>query len=42
MSLVRGAELSCRSDGISLHLLAYLFDRDEPVFAGARDRKSVV
>lgn len=26
LSLVRGAEISCSSDGISLHLLAYLFD----------------
>jgi predicted metal-dependent phosphoesterase TrpH len=36
LTLVPGAEISCVSDGISLHLLAYLFDRDEPVFAGAR------
>ena len=35
LDLVRGAELSCRADGISLHLLAYLFDPDEPVL---RDR----
>jgi predicted metal-dependent phosphoesterase TrpH len=33
LSLVRGAELSCVSDGISLHLLAYLFDPEEPVLA---------
>ena len=26
LSLVRGAEISCSHDGISLHLLAYLFD----------------
>jgi predicted metal-dependent phosphoesterase TrpH len=26
LSLVRGAEISCEIDGISLHLLAYLFD----------------
>jgi predicted metal-dependent phosphoesterase TrpH len=26
LSLVRGAELSCTQDGISVHLLAYLFD----------------
>ena len=26
LSLVRGAEVSCVHDGISLHLLAYLFD----------------
>lgn len=28
--LVRGAEISCRRDGISLHLLAYLFDPGHP------------
>jgi predicted metal-dependent phosphoesterase TrpH len=33
LSLVRGAELSCVSGGTSLHLLAYLFDPDEPVLA---------
>jgi predicted metal-dependent phosphoesterase TrpH len=26
MTLVRGTEISCHADGISLHLLAYLFD----------------
>ena len=36
LSLVRGAEISCVRDGISLHLLAYLFDPDEPAFADAR------
>ena len=36
LSLVRGAEISCRSGPISLHLLAYLFDRHEPRFAAAR------
>lgn len=41
LSLVRGAELSCRhrsADGesISLHLLAYLFDPAEPVLAAER------
>ncbi|MET7619445.1 PHP domain-containing protein [Streptomyces sp. NPDC005408] len=30
ITLVTGAELSCRIDGVSLHLLAYLFDADEP------------
>jgi predicted metal-dependent phosphoesterase TrpH len=35
LSLVRGAEISCVSGGISLHLLAYLFDPDEPVLAEA-------
>jgi predicted metal-dependent phosphoesterase TrpH len=36
LSLVRGAEVSCVHDGISLHLLAYLFDPAEPAFAAAR------
>lgn len=31
LTLVTGAELSCRLDGVSLHMLAYLFDPDEPV-----------
>ncbi len=30
LQLVRGAEISCVSGGISLHLLAYLFDPAEP------------
>jgi predicted metal-dependent phosphoesterase TrpH len=30
LTLVTGAELSCRIDGISMHMLAYLFDPDEP------------
>jgi predicted metal-dependent phosphoesterase TrpH len=30
LSLVRGAEISCVRDGISVHLLAYLFDPDDP------------
>ncbi|WP_328915925.1 MULTISPECIES: PHP domain-containing protein [unclassified Streptomyces] len=30
LTLVPGAELSCRVDGISMHMLAYLFDPDEP------------
>ncbi|MCU1693909.1 MAG: hypothetical protein JWM64_3000 [Frankiales bacterium] len=38
LSLVRGAEISCAADGISLHLLAYLFDPAEPEFAAARKR----
>lgn len=33
--LVPGAELSCQSGGTSLHLLAYLFDPDEPVLRDA-------
>ncbi|WP_019545165.1 PHP domain-containing protein [Streptomyces sulphureus] len=36
LTLVPGAEISCRLDGISLHLLAYLFDPAEPRFARAR------
>jgi predicted metal-dependent phosphoesterase TrpH len=36
LSLVRGSELSCSRGGISLHLLAYLFDPDEPDFAAVR------
>jgi hypothetical protein len=36
LTLVRGAEISCVSGTISLHLLAYLFDPAEPVFAAAR------
>ena len=36
LDLVRGAELSCVHDGISLHLLAYLFDPAEPALAAAR------
>jgi predicted metal-dependent phosphoesterase TrpH len=38
LSLVRGAELSCSRGGISLHLLAYLFDPHEPEFAAVRRR----
>jgi len=37
LALVRGAEISCVHDGISLHLLAYLFDPGEPAFAAARE-----
>ena len=33
LSLVRGTEISCSRDGISLHLLAYLYDPDEPALA---------
>jgi hypothetical protein len=33
--LVRGAEISCRAGGISLHLLAYLFDPDDEPLAQA-------
>ncbi|MER8183588.1 PHP domain-containing protein [Kitasatospora sp. NPDC094015] len=37
LTLVPGAELSCHTDGISLHLLAYLFDPAEPAFAAERE-----
>ncbi|MFK0289473.1 PHP domain-containing protein [Streptomyces sp. NPDC090442] len=37
LTLVTGAELSCRLDGISLHMLAYLFDPDEPELARERE-----
>ena len=30
LTLVTGAELSCRLDGVGLHMLAYLFDPEEP------------
>lgn len=30
LTLVTGAELSCKVDGISMHMLAYLFDPAEP------------
>lgn len=33
LRLVRGAEISCVYDGISLHLLAYLFDPSHPELA---------
>ena len=34
LSLVRGAEISCVRDGISLHLLGYLFDPQDPALTG--------
>lgn len=37
LTLVPGAELSCRVGGISMHLLAYLFDPAEPAFAAERE-----
>ncbi|MCG0290077.1 PHP domain-containing protein [Streptomyces sp. PSAA01] len=37
MTLVTGAELSCRLNGVSLHMLAYLFDPDEPELAAERE-----
>jgi predicted metal-dependent phosphoesterase TrpH len=38
LTLVPGMELSCRLDGRSLHLLAYLFDPDHPELAGQTRR----
>lgn len=37
LTLVTGAELSCRTDGVSLHMLAYLFDADEPQLLRRRE-----
>ncbi len=37
LTLVTGAELSCRIGGISMHMLAYLFDPDEPELARERE-----
>ncbi|MGX2994698.1 PHP domain-containing protein [Streptomyces sp. JNUCC 64] len=37
LTLVPGAELSCRLDGIGLHMLAYLFDPDEPELLAQRE-----
>ncbi|MFH8338540.1 PHP domain-containing protein [Streptomyces sp. AM6-12] len=37
LTLVPGAELSCRIDGISMHLLAYLFDPEEPALLAERE-----
>ncbi|MEU6007401.1 PHP domain-containing protein [Streptomyces sp. NPDC047453] len=37
LTLVTGAELSCRVDGISMHLLAYLFDPVEPALLAERE-----
>ncbi|MFJ4342252.1 PHP domain-containing protein [Streptomyces sp. NPDC088915] len=37
LTLVTGAELSCRMDGIGLHLLAYLFDPEEPALLAERE-----
>jgi 3',5'-nucleoside bisphosphate phosphatase len=38
LTLVPGMELSCRLDGHSLHLLAYLFDPDDPELAAETER----
>jgi 3',5'-nucleoside bisphosphate phosphatase len=37
LTLVTGAELSCVVGGVSMHLLAYLFDPEEPEFARERE-----
>ncbi|WP_424211940.1 PHP domain-containing protein [Streptomyces sp. BI20] len=37
LTVVPGAELSCRLDGIGLHMLAYLFDPAEPHLARERE-----
>lgn len=37
LTLVPGAELSCRVDGVSMHLLAYLFDPEEPALLAERE-----
>lgn len=38
LTLVRGAELSCRIADVSMHMLAYLFDPEEPALAGEMER----
>ncbi|MER6087166.1 PHP domain-containing protein [Streptomyces bluensis] len=37
LTLVTGAELSCRIDGVSMHMLAYLFDPEEPELLAERE-----
>ncbi|MEU3504485.1 PHP domain-containing protein [Streptomyces hundungensis] len=37
LTLVTGAELSCRLDGVGLHMLAYLFDPEEPELSRERE-----
>ncbi|GCD35062.1 phosphatase [Streptomyces chrestomyceticus JCM 4735] len=37
LTLVTGAELSCRIGGVSMHMLAYLFDPEEPELARERE-----
>lgn len=37
LTLATGAELSCRLDGVSMHLLAYLFDPEEPALLAERE-----
>ncbi|MFK0167354.1 PHP domain-containing protein [Streptomyces sp. NPDC090306] len=37
LTLVTGAELSCRVDAVSMHMLAYLFDPEEPALLAERE-----
>ncbi|MER8008938.1 PHP domain-containing protein [Streptomyces sp. NPDC094149] len=37
LTLVTGAELSCRVDGVSMHMLGYLFDPEEPALLAERE-----
>ena len=37
LTLVTGAEMSCRIDGVSMHMLAYLFDPEEPALLAERE-----
>ncbi|TWV46443.1 PHP domain-containing protein [Streptomyces misionensis] len=37
LTLVPGAELSCRLDGVSMHMLAYLFDPEETALLAERE-----
>ncbi|MFD4557919.1 PHP domain-containing protein [Streptomyces sp. NPDC058469] len=37
LTLVTGAEMSCRIDGVSMHMLAYLFDPVEPALLAERE-----
>ncbi|WP_326785664.1 PHP domain-containing protein [Streptomyces sp. NBC_00151] len=37
LTLVTGAELSCRIDGIGMHMLAYLFDPEDPALLAERE-----
>lgn len=37
LTLVTGAELSCRVGGVSMHMLAYLFDPAEPALLAERE-----
>ncbi|MFC7406425.1 PHP domain-containing protein [Georgenia alba] len=38
VALVRGAEISCRADGVSVHLLSYLHDPAEPALLEELER----